>query len=246
MRIRIQKYLSEQGVCSRRHAEKLIVAGLVSVNGEVVTELGTKVDPAVDKVDVDDRVVEERRKLAYVALNKPVGIVTTCSQRGARTVMDLVKTAGRMFPVGRLDKDSSGLLLMTNDGMLAYRLTHPKFGHEKEYIVDVAFPITEGALSKLRHGLKLDGRRTQGARAWKAGGRRFRITLREGRNRQIRRMCRKIGNPVTRLKRIRVENVTLGSLEPGKWRYLSEGERKELLRRAGRGGIENCKLKIEN
>jgi 23S rRNA pseudouridine2605 synthase/23S rRNA pseudouridine2604 synthase len=233
MLIRLQKYMSERGICSRRQAEKFITAGKIRVNGTVVKTLGTKVDPDKDIVTYDEDIVRNTSKLVYVMLHKPAGVVTSYKQPGEKTVMNLVRTAERVYPIGRLDKDSTGLLLLTNDGELAYRLMHPKFQHEKEYIVETTTPITEGALKKLRDGVRITGVKTQQTRVRKLGPKRFKIILREGRNRQIRRMCRKVGNEVKRLKRIRIENIVLGSLPPGKWRNLTPGEYTQLLERVG-------------
>jgi len=165
MQLRLQKYLSEQGICSRRQAEKLIVEGKIFVNGEPQTVLGTKIDPEVDKVSVNNIVIKQRKNLIYIAINKPVGVVTSCYQPDSRTVVELVNMRERIYPVGRLDKDSSGLLLLTNDGILAYRLSHPKFKHEKEYVVSLEKRIMEGALNKLRDGMTIDGVKTQPAKA---------------------------------------------------------------------------------
>jgi len=233
MLIRLQKYMSERGICSRRQAERYITDGRIQVNGKVVTVLGTKVDPDRDIVTYEKDVVRNPDKLQYIMLHKPEGIVTSCDQPNSKTVLQLVRTKDRVYPIGRLDKDSTGLLLLTNDGALSYRLMHPKFQHEKEYIVETIRPITEGALQKLRSGTRITGTKTQPARVTKLGPNRFRIVLREGRNRQIRRMCLKVGNEVKRLKRIRVENIVLGSLPPGKWRNLSHTEQQQLLVRVG-------------
>jgi 23S rRNA pseudouridine2605 synthase/23S rRNA pseudouridine2604 synthase len=233
MLIRLQKYMSERGICSRRQAEKHITAGKIRVNGTVVTTLGTKVDPDRDIVTYDKNIVRDTSQLVYVMLHKPAGVVTSCKQPGEKTVMNLVRTAERVYPIGRLDKDSTGLLLLTNDGELAYRLMHPKFQHEKEYIVETTEPITEGALKKLRNGVRITGVKTQQARVRKLGPKRFKIILREGRNRQIRRMCRKVGTEVKRLKRIRIENIVLGTLPPGQWRNLTPAEYTQLLERVG-------------
>jgi len=240
MLLRLQKYLSEQGICSRRQAEKLIVEGKIFVNGEPQTVLGSKIDPEIDKVSINNIVIKQRKNLIYIAINKPVGIVTSCHQPGSRTIVDLMDMKERLYPVGRLDKDSSGLLLMTNDGILAYRLSHPKFKHEKEYVVSLEKRIMEGALAKLRDGMNIDGTKTQPAKVVKVGEHRFRMVLTEGRNRQIRKMCSKIENEVIKLKRIRIENIELGSLKPGEWRTLTTAEKKELLKRAG---IDNKKKK---
>ena len=233
MLIRLQKYLSERGICSRRHAEEHILAGRIKVNGQKVTVLGTKVDPDRDKVEYAAEVIEAPQRLRYVILNKPFGIVTSCLQKGETTVKDLVACEERLFPVGRLDKDSTGLVLMTNDGTLAYRLMHPKFMHEKEYVVDTEEAVTEGMLEKLKKGVKIEGQMTNPCKILKVGPRRFRIVLREGRNRQIRKMVSKVGTEVTKLTRIRIENVRLGSLPQGCWRDLSFAEKYELFQRAG-------------
>jgi len=233
MQIRIQKYLSEQGICSRRQAEKLIVEGKISVNGKTQTVLGAKIDPETDKVYVNNEVIRQRKNLIYIAINKPVGVVTSCFQPGSKTIVELVKLRERIYPVGRLDKESSGLLFLTNDGILAYRLSHPKFKHEKEYVVSVEKRITEGALNKLRGGMTIDGVKTQPAKVVKIGERRFRIILTQGMNRQIRKMCSKIENEVIKLKRTRIEQIQLGSLKPGEWRVLTAAEKKDLLKRAG-------------
>ena len=244
MLLRLQKYLSEQGICSRRQAEKLIVEGKIFVNGVPQTVLGSKINPDIDKISVNNIIIKQRKNLLYLAINKPVGIVTSCHQPGSRTIVDLMDLKERLYPVGRLDKDSSGLLLMTNDGILAYRLSHPKFKHEKEYVVSLEKRIMEGALTKLRNGMNIDGTKTQPAKVVKVGEHRFRMVLTEGRNRQIRKMCSKIENEVVKLKRIRIENIELGSLKPGEWRALTSAEKKELLKRAG---IDNKnKKRIKN
>lgn len=230
MPVRLQKFLSGAGVCSRRQGEKYITDGLVAVNGRIITELGTRVDPEIDRVEFRGRLVKAQQDLIYIALHKPRGYVTTCDQPGARIVMDLVDISGRVYPVGRLDKDSSGLLLLTNDGRLHHTLSHPSFDHEKEYDVKVKSPISDSALEKMARGLPMMGTRTREARITRVSGQRFRIVLREGKNRQIRRMVRKVGNQVSALKRIRMAGIRLGSLEPGAWRYLSAKERGSLLK----------------
>ena len=227
--MRLQKFLSAAGVCSRRKGEEFIKAGRISVNGEVIVELGTKIDPDQDRVEVDGKAIQPSNTLVYIALNKPKDYVTSCSHPGQKVVVDLVDVSERIYPVGRLDKDSTGLLLLTNDGRLHHRLSHPSFDHEKEYDVTVARPISEGALKKMRDGLPLMGTKTRPARISRISHRRFRIVLQEGKNRQIRRMVRKVGNEVTRLQRQRFASIKLGNLPPGKWRYLSPGEKKSLL-----------------
>ena len=227
--VRLQKYLSAAGVCSRRKGEELIVAGKVAVNGEIVVELGTKIDPDQDQVEVDGNLVRPSHSLVYIVLNKPKDYVTSCSHPGEKVVVDLVDISERIYPVGRLDKDSTGLLLLTNDGRIHHRLSHPSFDHEKEYDVTVARPIPDGALKKMSDGLPLMGTKTRPSRITRISPRRFRIVLQEGKNRQIRRMVRKVGNEVTRLQRKRFASVKLGNLPPGKWRYLSSSEKKLLL-----------------
>ena len=233
MQERLQKILSARGICSRRKAEEYILQGLVTVNGEKA-ELGQKADPEVDTVEVDGKVIDARKNLLYYLLNKPVGVVTTNANREDQTtVKDILpkKLQGKVFPVGRLDKDTSGLLLLTNDGVLAYRLTHPKFDHEKEYEVTVNDKIFDGALVKLKKGMTISGEKTKPAGIKRINNRTFNITLTEGKNRQIRRMCQKVGSPVVELKRIRIETITDSKLQEGELRLLKEREREELLNR---------------
>jgi len=230
MIMRLQKFLSEAGFCSRRHGEELIVSGRVKVNGLVVKELGTKIDPEKDIVEVGGSRIEAKNDLIYIALNKPKGYVTTCRQDGDKTVLDLVDIPKRVYPVGRLDRDSSGLLILTNDGRLHNMLSHPSFDHEKEYDVLVSRPVPDEALGKMAFGIHLLGSRTRPAEVKRVTPNQFRIVLKEGRNRQIRRMVEKVGNRVKELKRIRISNVRLGSLKEGGWRYLTEKEKRELLK----------------
>lgn len=227
--MRLQKFLSEAGFCSRRHGEELILAGRVSVNGVIITKLGTKIDPEKDIVEVGGNRIEAKNELIYIALNKPKGYITTCSRERGKIVLDLIDIPERVYPVGRLDKDSSGLLLLTNDGRLHNILSHPSFDHEKEYEVLVAWPISDEALDKMTSGIHLLGNRTRPAQIKRITPSQFRIVLKEGRNRQIRRMVEKVGNRVKELKRIRISNVRLGSLKEGCWRYLTEKEKKKLL-----------------
>jgi 23S rRNA pseudouridine2605 synthase/23S rRNA pseudouridine2604 synthase len=227
--IRIQKYLSAAGVCSRRKAESHVRDGRVRVNGKTITILGTKVDPDKDHIEVDGRRVGSATQKIYIALNKPKGYVTSCDHPGRDLVIDLVDLPDRIYPIGRLDKDSTGLLLLTNDGRLHHQLSHPSFDHEKEYEVTVQHPITDGVLRQLSQGIKLKEGKTRPASVERLSGRRFRIILKEGRNRQIRRMVRKVGHKVMRLKRLRMANVCLGKLPPGAWRHITAAEKKKLL-----------------
>ena len=235
---RIQKVLSDQGICSRRAAEQLIAEGRVRVNGHPVT-LGDKMDPDFDKLAVDGKNVPVRRKRKYVylMLHKPRGYLTTASdERGRKTVMDLVQGVGqRVYPVGRLDKDSEGLLLMTDDGTFANLLTHPKNGVGKLYRVTVHPRATEDQLAQLAAGIVLDdGTKTAPVvihvvaedppTPEKPGRSVLEMTLYEGRNRQIRRMCAAVGLEVARLKRSAEGPVKLGMLAPGQWRELKKSE----------------------
>jgi pseudouridine synthase len=222
--MRLQKFLSKAGVCSRRTGEEYIKAGLIRVNSTVVTELGTKIDPINDRVEFKGKVVIPKDDLLYLALNKPKGYVTSCSQPGEKIVLDLIDIPQRVYPIGRLDKDSTGLLILTNDGDLHHRLLHPSFDHEKEYDVTVSKPITDGALSNIANGMPMMGTKTRPAKITRISSRRFRIVLKEGKNRQIRRMVRKVGNHVTRLNRLRISKIRLNGLEEGAWRYLTEKE----------------------
>jgi 23S rRNA pseudouridine2605 synthase/23S rRNA pseudouridine2604 synthase len=226
--MRIQKFLSAAGICSRRRGEVFIKAGRVSLNGQIVAELGTKIDPENDQVSFDGKPIKYEPSMLYIALNKPVDYVTSCHHPGEKIVLDLVDIAQRVYPIGRLDKDTTGLLLLTNDGKWHHKLSHPSFNHEKEYDVTVAKPITDGALQKMAAGLPMMESKTRPARVQRIASRRFRITLKEGKNRQVRRMVRKVGNQVTRLKRIRVAGIKLGQLPPGKWRHLTEKEKEEI------------------
>jgi pseudouridine synthase len=228
--MRLQKYLSAAGVCSRRKGEELIQEGRISVNGSVVSELGTKVDPDLDMVEADGKVIHLRQKLIYIALNKPKAYVSSCNQKGEKIVLDLVDVPERVYPVGRLDKDSTGLLLLTNDGRLHHKLSHPSFDHEKEYIVTLVKPIPDGALNHIARGMPMMGTKTRAARVKRISARRFRIVLQEGKNKQIRRMVRKMGNQVTDLKRIRIAHIKLGRLPSGAWRHLTQNELKLLLK----------------
>tara|TARA_B100002003_G_scaffold139655_1_gene129202 strand:+ start:116 stop:820 length:705 start_codon:yes stop_codon:yes gene_type:complete len=227
--VRLQKFLSSAGVCSRRQGEEYIKKGYVKVNGEVVIELGTKVDPTRDQIEIDRELIKEAQNRVYIVLNKPEGYVTSCKQPEDKIVLDLIDIPERIFPVGRLDKASTGLLILTNDGLLHHRISHPSHDHEKEYEVVLAKPIPNGALKKMEQGLPMMSTKTRSAKIEKISPTRFRIVLREGKNKQIRRMVRKVGNRVIRLKRIRISNIRLATLAEGQWRYLTEKEKKGLI-----------------
>jgi pseudouridine synthase len=235
MQERLQKILSVRGICSRRKAEEYILEGLVTVNGKKA-ELGQKADPEIDVVEVDGSVIEARKDLKYYLLNKPIGIVTTNAEMsGQKTLIDILPKdlQGKVFAVGRLDKETSGLLLLTNDGVLAYRLTHPKFDHEKEYEVEVFEPITDGAIMKLEKGITISGEKTKPTIVKRIDENKFSIALTEGKNRQIRRMCQKVGKPVTSLKRIRIMTLSDSSMKQGDLRELTNDEKEELLKSVG-------------
>ncbi|ADL07909.1 pseudouridine synthase [Thermosediminibacter oceani] len=234
MEIRLQKFLAMAGIASRRACEKLILEGRVQVNGKTVRELGVKVDPALDEVRVDGNVCRLNNKPIYILMNKPKGILTTVKDPfGRPTVIDLLKgVRERVFPVGRLDKDTEGLLILTNDGELSYRLTHPKHEIEKTYVAKVVGTPDESDFIRLRRGIVLEDGRTAPAkvRILKAG-RDFtvlEIIIHEGRKRQVRRMCKAIGHPVISLKRTRIGKLNLRGLAPGCWRYMTEAEIKYL------------------
>jgi pseudouridine synthase len=229
--IRLQKFLSEAGVCSRREGERHILAGEVSVNGKVITALGTKVNPDTDVVHFKGIPVSRLVRHVYVMLNKPEGYVTSCKHRGEPVVTDLVDLPQRLIPVGRLDKDSTGLLLLTNDGRIHHRLSHPSYDHEKEYDVTVQWPIDDAALAAMETGMSLSGVMTRPAKVVRLSAKRFHIVLMEGKNRQIRRMVKKVGNRVVGLNRIRVADLKLGRLVRGRWRHLTAGETRRLLAR---------------
>jgi len=244
---RLQKLLARAGVASRRAAEELVVAGRVTVNGRVVTKLGSKARPE-DDIRVDGRPIELPAEHVYLMLNKPPGYVTTRDDpHGRRTVMDLVPgdVRGRVFPVGRLDRDTTGLLLLTDDGELTQRLTHPGHHVPKEYLADVEGTPPESRLRALRSGVELDDGPTQPAEvilvATGGGESRLRITITEGRNRQVRRMCEAIGHPVRRLKRMAMGPLRLGELSLGEVRTLTRAQVRA-LRRAVDLPIENDDL----
>jgi 23S rRNA pseudouridine2605 synthase/23S rRNA pseudouridine2604 synthase len=233
--VRLQKFLSQAGVCSRRKGEVYILDGRVRVNGKPVNTLGTKIDPLTDRVTVDGRPVAVKGEKIYLALNKPKGYVTSCSHPGKPLVIDLVDLPQRIYPIGRLDRDSTGLLLLTNDGGLHHQLSHPSFDHEKEYEVTVERPIGDDVLNQMAAGIRLKGVKTRPARVTRLSGRRFRMVLKEGRNRQIRRMAEQMGHTVIRLKRIRMASIRLGDLPAGAWRFLTPAEKRHLLKGVPRG-----------
>ena len=237
--IRLQKYLANAGVCSRRAAEVLIRSGRVSIDGEIVTELGSKVDPYTNEIRVDKTRILWERPPIYLLLNKPKGFLTTvCDPYGRTTVMDLLKrVAGRVYPIGRLDKDSEGLLLFTNDGALAHRLLHPSHKIPKTYHVTVRGRPFKTILDLLRQGIEIEGKKTLPCKMSVLETTRrstvLEIVLKEGRKRQIRLMLNKVNHPVIRLIRIKMGPLSLGKLPTGKYRILTDSEVKSMKKAVG-------------
>jgi len=225
--VRINKFISETGFCSRREADKLVESGKVTING-VTAVLGSQAEQG-DDVRVNGRQIGEQRRHVYIALNKPVGITSTSESHIKGNIVDFVGHSERIFPIGRLDKDSEGLILLTNDGDVVNPILRSEGKHEKEYIVTVDRPITEAFVKGMSTGVKVLGSLTLPCKVTRVAERTFRIVLTEGRNRQIRRMCEALGFHVRRLKRVRIMNIHLGELAVGKWRDLTEDERRELF-----------------
>lgn len=234
---RLQKVLARAGVGSRRVCDDLVAAGRVTVNGERAV-VGQRVDPRQDAVAVDGVPVPVAPDLVYYLVNKPAGVVTTSSDpEGRRTVLDLVPVSPRVFPAGRLDYDTEGLIVLTNDGELAYRLAHPSHGVAKEYLAEVEGTPSPGALRRLREGVELDDGATSPAEVGQVAPGALRIVIHEGRNRQVRRMLEAVGHPARRLVRTRIGSVTDTALRPGRWRLLGTGEVRALYAQsAGRAG----------
>lgn len=236
MEERLQKYLANCGVASRRKCEEYILQEKVKVNGEIVTELGTKVNPEKDVIEFENKRVKENTKYVYILLNKPIGYVTTSDdQFGRDTVLDLVKIKERIVPVGRLDMYTSGALILTNDGDFVYKVTHPKHEIEKTYTVTVKGIVQNSEVEKLRQGVQIEDYTTKPAKVKilktdiEKDISRLEITIHEGKNRQIRKMCEAVGRKVLALHRSKIGNIGVKDLELGKWRYLSSKEVERLL-----------------
>lgn len=238
--IRLQKYIADCGIASRRKAEELIKHGKIKINGQIVTELGTKINPQKDVVLYNDKQIQNDNKYVYILLNKPIGYVTTVKDQFNReSVLDLVKVKERIVPVGRLDMYTSGALILTNDGDFVYQVTHPKHEIDKTYTVTIKGKVTDEAIQKLRDGveiedreiyitkpakvkiLKIDGEKNQS---------RLEITIHEGKNRQVRKMCEAIGYKVLALHRSKIAGIDVKDLPLGKWRYLTEKEVEKIIK----------------
>ena len=237
MEERLQKYLAQCGVASRRKCEELILQGRVQVNGVTVTELGTKINPEKDKIKFDGKDIKQSPKLVYILLNKPIGYVTTADdQFGRDTVLDLVKVKERIVPVGRLDMYTSGALILTNDGNFVYQVTHPKHEIEKTYTVTIKGIVQNSEVEQLRYGIKIDDYITKPARVkilktdTEKGISRLEITIHEGKNRQVRKMCEAVGRKVLALHRSKIGGIGVKDIELGKWRYLTANEVQQILK----------------
>lgn len=235
MQTRLNKYLADRGVCSRRKADELISSGKVVVNGNVA-ELGLKVDETDDVVVDGTKLFASKPKEVYLAFHKPVGLITSVDPEAHDNVIDYINYPERIFPIGRLDVASCGLLLLTNDGRLSERVTHPRYDHDKEYVVTVDKPIEDKDLETMARGMMILEAMTKPAIVERTDKDTFHITLTEGRNRQIRRMCESLGYDVKKLMRIRVMNIELGDLPVGKWRELTKTEIAQLKTRLNMDG----------
>ena len=237
MEERLQKYLANSGVASRRKCEELILQGKIQVNGNVVSELGIKVDPEKDKISFSGKEIKKTQKHIYILLNKPIGYVTTAYDQFERdTVLDLVKIKERIVPVGRLDMYTSGALILTNDGDFVYKVTHPKHEIEKTYTVTLKGIVTNDEVERLRKGVKIDDYITKEARVkilkidMEKKVSRLEITIHEGKNRQVRKMCEAIDKKVLALHRSKIGSIGVKDIELGKWRYLRKQEVQKLIK----------------
>ncbi len=235
-KIRLQKYLAECGIASRRKAEELILQGKIRVNGKIVTELGTKIMPQIDKVFYNDKEIHRQEELIYILLNKPIGYVTTVKDQFNRdSVLDLIKTNKRLVPVGRLDMYTSGALILTNDGDFVYKVTHPKHEIEKTYTVTIKGIIKREEVEKLRKGVKIEDYITKPAKVKilktdeEKNSSRLEIIIHEGKNRQVRKMCEAIGHKVLALHRSKIAGIGVKDIPLGKWRYLNSKEVQRIL-----------------
>jgi len=227
-KLRIHKYLSQAWICSRRKAEDYIERGLVTINWEKA-KIWDLIDPEVDEIKFLEKAVEEQNNLVYYKLNKPGWIVTTCASTWDKTILDIVDIKERVFPIGRLDKETTGLILLTNDGRLANFLMHPRYEHEKEYVVETFWPISDEQLEKMKKWVFILWKYTKEAEIKRISSWKFFIIIKEWRNRQIRRMLEAVQWTVKRLKRIRIENIELWDLPIGSYKRLTDIELKNLF-----------------
>lgn len=230
--MRINKFFTEQGLCSRREADRLVAEGRVTING-VVAKLGDQVSPQ-DIVARDGTILQRGNRAVYIKYHKPVGVTTTSELHVPRNIIAEINHRERIFPIGRLDKDSSGLILLTNDGDIVNEILRVEHGHEREYRVEVDREFDEVFLSRMAEGVVILGERTRPCSMARLGPRRFRIILTEGRNRQIRRMCQALGYRVVSLHRVRIMHITIEGLHAGQWMDLSQEERRRLFQALGR------------
>ena len=230
--MRINKFFTEQGLCSRREADRLVAEGRVTING-VVAKLGDQVSPQ-DIVARDGTILQRGNRAVYIKYHKPVGVTTTTELHVPRNIISEINHRERIFPIGRLDKDSSGLILLTNDGDIVNEILRVEHGHEREYRVEVDREFDDAFLSQMAEGVVILGERTRPCRMARLGPRRFRIILTEGRNRQIRRMCQALGYRVVSLHRVRIMHITIEGLHAGQWMDLSQEERRRLFQALGR------------
>ncbi len=235
--IRLQKYLAEAGIASRRKSEELIINGKIKVNGRIVTELGTKINVNKDKVEYEGKIIKTPQENVYILLNKPIGYVTTVKDQFNRdSILDLVKVKQRIVPVGRLDMYTSGALILTNDGDFVYKVTHPKHEIEKTYTVTIKGIIQNDEVEKLRKGIKIEDYTTKPAKVKilktdkEKNQSRLEITIHEGKNRQIRKMCEAIGYKVLALHRSKIAGISIKDIPLGKWRYLKKEEIEKIKR----------------
>jgi 23S rRNA pseudouridine2604 synthase len=230
--IRINKFFTEQGICSRREADHLVESGAITVNG-LVAKLGDRVSPT-DVIAREGQVIPWGKAPVYIKYHKPVGVTTTSESHVERNIIAEIGHQERIFPIGRLDKDSSGLILLTNDGNIVNEILRAEFGHEREYLVEVDRPYERSFLDQMARGVIILGSKTKPCRTIPVGPDRFRIVLIEGRNRQIRRMCQALGYRVTGLHRVRIMHITVKGLAVGAWKELTDEEREQLLESVGR------------
>jgi 23S rRNA pseudouridine2605 synthase len=230
--MRLQKYMGQAWICSRRKAEEYIEAGQVFINGEKA-KIGQSVDPKGDVVTLWKWAEMSQQKFVYYKYNKPRGVESTCAQKEGQSIVDMIDVKERVFPVGRLDKDSTGLIILTNDGRMTNYLTHPRYWHEKEYVVETFWPINDDQLERMSQGVLILGKRTKKCRVERIAAGKFSIVLTEWKNRQIRRMVEEVESKVKKLKRVRIVSIVLDGLKDGQLKGLTRWERDTLFQDIG-------------